>query len=571
MKRFLKNCTIRKKMVVSHGTIALLAVLVTLVGLLGINSLINRLEDMHNGPVVSTAAIGDVLYYSSDIKGGITGILTQRSNAYFDSFNEMMEADAQTISTAITTLKESLSYTNSAQAQQLTQTLEQTFTAGESVRRQIMDAMRKGDFDRATTLYGMDYRVTIQDIQTAATELKGIVDEGTTAYYDLCLRQSNAIVAVVLLMSVICLVLGYALTHIVSSLIRVPVTQIMEASKEMLQGNLSVADTITYQSNDELGQLAQSMRETLRLLHSYIAEISQTLDAVANGDLTMNPGKITEFRGDFASIKHSLSYILNNLNDTLSEINLASEQVNNGAAYISSGAQTLAQGASEQNSSVERLSIAVTDITNQINVTAQHSDTAMQTMQATAQQVQECNEQMNHMVDAMSDITQQASQIEKIVKTIEDIAFQTNILALNAAVEAARAGAAGKGFAVVADEVRSLAAKSADASQSTSDLIGGTVKAVNNGTKVLSETAQTLLHVVEGSRASAALVDEIAQAANAQADAVSEISQNIDQIAMVVHTTSSTAEQSASASEELSGQVATLNQLVKHFRLRGKL
>ena len=344
--------------------------------------------------------------------------------------------------------------------------------------------------------------------------------------------------------------------------------QLMTASDEMKNGNLSVADAITYESKDEVGKLAQSMRETLHFLHGYVEEISKTLKTVANGDLSMRPDAVTDFHGDFASIKESLSFILNNLNATLSDISTASSQVSSGAAQIASGAQALAQGASEQTSSVERLSTAVSNITDQINVTAQHSADARATVQTTTRQIQECNEQMNHMMSAMDNITQQASQISKIVKTIEDIAFQTNILALNAAVEAARAGAAGKGFAVVADEVRSLAAKSAEASQNTSVLIGGTVDAINSGTAVLSETAQTLLQVVEGSNNSATLVEQIAQAATSQANAVAEISQSIDQISNVVYTTSSTAEQSAAASEELSSQAATLNELLNQFHLR---
>ena len=172
------------------------------------------------------------------------------------------------------------------------------------------------------------------------------------------------------------------------------------------------------------------------------------------------------------------------------------------------------------------------------------------------------------MMTAMDDITEKASQISKIVKAIEDIAFQTNILALNAAVEAARAGAAGKGFAVVADEVRSLAAKSAEASQSTAVLIGSTVESVSNGTKVLAETAETLNIVVEGSRSASELASRIAQAAASQASAVTQISQSIEQISGVVNTTSSTAEESAAASQELSGQATLLSNQLEHFRLK---
>ena len=216
----------------------------------------------------------------------------------------------------------------------------------------------------------------------------------------------------------------------------------------------------------------------------------------------------------------------------------------------------------------EELSAAVTDISKQINSTAENAATAMQTSQATSEQAQLCNTQMQHMTAAMDDITAKASQISKIIKVIEDIAFQTNILALNAAVEAARAGAAGKGFAVVADEVRNLAAKSAEASKNTSDLIGGTVAAVNNGTKVLAETAESLAVVVNGSLAASELAGRIADAAASQAAAVVQISQSIETISGVVNTTSSTAEESAAASEELSGQATMLTGMLERFRLR---
>ena len=568
MQKLLHDLSLRKKMIVSHGTLGLLALLVAMIGLMSIILMLGNYTKFQEGPIASFEAVGDVLYYSSDIKGGITGVLSERSNADFHSFDKMMADDVQAIKTAVDTLKTSLAYADSADAIALVESMEQGLTSGETVRSKIMSAIQTGNFEQAGTLYRMEYRVVIEEIQTAAKELKVLVGETNDSLYHFCLKKANEAVIFILIGSVVCLFLGYLMTRVVSKCIRLPVQQLMRISEEMKNGNLSVADSITYESRDEMGRLAESMRETLKFLHGYVSEISGALETIANGDLTMNSSDVTDFRGDFASIKVSLAYILDNLNSTLYDINLASQQVNSGSIQIASGAQTLAHGASEQTSSVERLSEAVANITSQLNVTAEHSENAKQTMNATTHQVQACNEQMNHMMTAMDNITQQASQISKIVKTIEDIAFQTNILALNAAVEAARAGAAGKGFAVVADEVRNLAAKSAEASQSTSALIGGTVDAVNNGTTILAETAKTLLQVVEGSRNSAALVEEIAQAAQNQASAVAEISHNIDQITGVVHTTSSTAEQSAAASEELSGQATTLNDLLQHFRLR---
>jgi len=169
----------------------------------------------------------------------------------------------------------------------------------------------------------------------------------------------------------------------------------------------------------------------------------------------------------------------------------------------------------------------------------------------------------------MGDIDSAAGEISKVLKTIEDIAFQTNILALNAAVEAARAGAAGKGFAVVADEVRNLAGKSDEAAKSTTVLIENAINAVKNGTQIANDTAASMAGVVANAEEVTAKIDQISQASKEQADAVAQVTQGIDQISSVVQTNSATAEQSAAASEELAGQAGLLKQLVGVFKLSG--
>ena len=569
MKQLLKNFSIRKKLITSHGIIALLSVLCATLALAGIAGLISNLTTIQNDAMSCVEAAGDLMYASADMERSILGIISDGSAGHYDRLETTIDADIDTIHAAFDTLENALTAFHAEEgAGPLCAQLSQLFQESESVRSQIMAYLETGNLNAAHALYLSDYRISLNNIITSSGELKTIISTAANDYCLNALRVNNMGVMVVIILIVISLILGTYLTHIVSNSIRLPVKELMDVSSEMQEGHLSVAKNITYRSKDELGSLASSLQETLLFLHSYVQEISDVLYTVANGDLSAEEDSLRAFHGDFASIRESLAYILNHLNLTLGGIQDIAGQVNIGAVQIADGAQALAQGASEQAASVEELSSAVSDISQQINNTAANSATAMEISRSTSEKAQLCNEHMNHMTAAMDDISAKASQINKIVKDIEDIAFQTNILALNAAVEAARAGAAGKGFAVVADEVRNLAAKSAAASQNTSALIGDTVSAVNNGTRVLSETAESLAMVVDGSLSASELAGRIADAAANQATAVAQISQSIEAISNVVNTTSSTAEESAAASQELSQQAAMLSSMVERFRLR---
>ncbi|MEG2053959.1 MAG: methyl-accepting chemotaxis protein, partial [Oscillospiraceae bacterium] len=267
-------------------------------------------------------------------------------------------------------------------------------------------------------------------------------------------------------------------------------------------------------------------------------------------------------------LENSMVKIIVSLSDTLNNIHIASDQVSGGADQVSGGAQALSQGATEQASSIEELSATVAEISSQVKANAENAKSASGLSDEAGAEVEQGNQHMQKMIAAMGDISDTSSQIGKIIKTIDDIAFQTNILALNAAVEAARAGAAGKGFAVVADEVRNLAGKSAEAAKNTTALIESSITAVANGTKIADDTAKSLFIIVDKVREVTDKINEIATASAEQASAVVQVTQGLDQISAVVQTNSATSEESAAASEELSGQAQMLNDMVSKFKLK---
>lgn len=345
-----------------------------------------------------------------------------------------------------------------------------------------------------------------------------------------------------------------------------PVVNITKRMGLLAEGDLAT-DVVLAGTNDEIGMLTDSTAQTIHTLREYVNHISKLLKSIADGNLDVDTE--FEFKGEFVELGESISNIVVSLNSAFSNIKQASEQVASGADQVAGGAQELSQGATEQASSIEQLSASITDISDKVNINAKDAQLAYNLSSEAGKDVQIGNTRMQDMIGAMEEISHTSGEIRKIIKTIDDIAFQTNILALNAAVEAARAGQAGKGFAVVADEVRNLASKSAEAAKSTTVLIERSVNAVENGTKIADDTAKSLEEIVNKVAGVNGTIERIARASNDQAMAITQVTQGVDQISAVVQTNSATAEESAAASEELSGQASIMKELVDKFKLTG--
>ena len=382
----------------------------------------------------------------------------------------------------------------------------------------------------------------------------------STTYFD---------IAINLIMMVVAILLSIIVALKLANNIGRPMKACAERMRLLVEGDLEspVPEAV---SQDETGMLTESTAELVTGLSTIIHDIGYLLGELANQNLDIHTQHRDAYVGDFPSILVSMRNLKHELSDILRQINVSADQVSNASSHVSSSAQNLSQGSVEQASSVQELAARISEISNQAKNTASGALDVRQQTHHVGEGVSACNQQMQELMSAMEKIHSRSDEIGKIIKTIEDIAFQTNILALNAAVEAARAGEAGKGFAVVADEVRNLASKSAEASKNTSVLITHSTEAVQTGTEIAQHTADTLLEVVNSIQSMIGSIDQIASVSNEQSDAVSQVNEGINQITSVVQSNSATAEESAAASEQLSAEASSLKRLVEQFTFAKK-
>ncbi|MCL1982242.1 MAG: methyl-accepting chemotaxis protein, partial [Clostridiales bacterium] len=371
------------------------------------------------------------------------------------------------------------------------------------------------------------------------------------------------VIAVAVVAVAVAMFLGVYISGLISKPL-LPLTEFMKTAATTGDLSLNPKDVEVIElfgmRKDEIGNLIKSSSDFIKR----VTEISKSLEAVAKGDLTVSLVPLS----DVDTIGVSLDGMIARLNDMFVEINASTAQVSTGAKQVADGSQSLAQGSTEQASSVEQLAASLGDVSGKTNQNAEMAKEAANLSGSIKDSAEKGSTQMDNMMKAVTEINDASQSIGKVIKVIDDIAFQTNILALNAAVEAARAGQHGKGFAVVAEEVRNLAGKSAEAAKDTSGLIENSIEKANLGMAIATETAESLKEIVSGINRNAEIIAEIEVLSQEQNEAITQINIGIDQVAQVVQQNSATAEQSAAASEEMSGQSTMLTQLVSQFKLK---
>jgi methyl-accepting chemotaxis protein len=437
----------------------------------------------------------------------------------------------------------------------------QYVTEAEAARMKIIDIIKdpsKKDGKTAYELFQNDFIPTFNKIAKIMDDMNVVGDQKEALQKQTAKNiVSNAwIVLAIVLVSAIAATI--AVINILVRAILIPVTEIEEVYKEMAKGNLH--KQIHYESNDELGQMAVSIRDTNTRLTTYIEDIIDKLTRLSKGDMCLTID--LDYIGDFAVIKQSLLKTTDALNSTMLVIQASADQVNSGAGQVADASQALASGSTEQAATVEELTAAIQSVTEKAEKNTVSVRKATEYVALAGEGVYESNDHMKNLNAAMKEISQSSEEISKVTKLVEDIAFQTNILALNA-----RAGEAGKGFAVVADEVRNLAAKSAEAAKQTAELIQKSNAKVSEGEKIASQTLVLLNDVAEKAAMMDEAIKEIEADSQDQTDAIIQINQGLSQVSSVVQTNAATAEESSASSEELTAQAQILRGELAKFNL----
>jgi len=564
----MKNMKVSVKLITSFLIIAILTAIVGVVGIYGMTTINNSFDEMYELQTIPMPQLGKAIEMLQRQRASMRELIVGASVDDFD----MIDRARENADNYHAIMQENLdSYFL-------------TVRAPEAIRL----------FEEARRLYDTEFRVGFMRIYEGAKndvdaeELYTIMREYTAATnqivdnFDECLSMKidvaaaaahdassmgDMLLVVIIVVLVIAIAIAVFLALYISGLISKPLiilSTFMNKAGKTGDIALSSEDMAIIEKcakvKDEIGQTISGSSAFLK----HVTNVAGHLETIAGGDLTVEVHKLS----NADTMGKSLEQMVQNLNSMFGNIQQSTSQVSTGSKQVADGAQSLAQGATEQAASIQELSSSIADIANKTKENAEIATKTSKLSETIKESALKGSSQMDDMITAVKEINDASQSISKIIKTIDDIAFQTNILALNAAVEAARAGQHGKGFAVVAEEVRNLASKSAEAAKDTGDMIQNSMEKAEYGSNIAGETAESLKDIVTGISESSQLITEIATASEEQSLGISQINTGIDQVAQVVQQNSATAEQSAAASEEMSSQSAILEDLISQFKLK---
>lgn len=443
--------------------------------------------------------------------------------------------------------------------------LQQAVSEMEDIRAQLMELARQREKAKALVIFNGDYNNALVTVQNKLVIIGDNATQEATTQYRAARTTGIGSIILTVVLGVVSLNFSIVIRKTITKNMLRPIKQIQKASADLKAGNLDV--DITYESPDELGQLANDFKDACATLHAMVEDTGVLLDQMANGDFTISEDNKSKYVGSFVEQFESMHQLGSQMSETLEQINVASEQVAQGSGQLSCGAQALAEGATDQAGAVEELTATVENITEVANNNAAAAEKSYETVREAAEHAGQSREDLERLTEAMQRIDATSKEIQNIIGSIEDIAEQTNLLSLNASIEAARAGEAGRGFAVVAEQIGKLAGDSARAAVNTRDLLGKSLQEVENGNVITEKTVEALNQILETMNRFADTAKGSSESSREQADMLRQVEQGIEQISSVVQSNSASAEETSATSQQLSAQSDELKTLVGKFKL----
>lgn len=556
----MKDMKIGQKLTTSFKTVLimmLISVVVCITGLIYVSTSFNEFYKYYH--TITTSSLDARMSVQGAVKSVAITLLTD-DEASIERFQNDAATYIERLGTDLSTLQELYKGDQTS----ITETIEALKSAKE-YREKINAYVLDGKSDEALNVYMTEYGPTMTIVQTNMTELDEVVVDLATAAYQRSNIVDKLVIIAAVVISIVSFIVTLALSKVLIRMLKEPVEEIEKAAVEMAGGSLHVK--LDYQSEDEFGSLADSMRMLCGNISIIIDDMGKLLGGLSEGNFQVKSDCLDRYVGDYVPIFNYMKGVRDRLNETLLSINSAAGMVAEGSVQLSEGARVLAESSMEQAGAVEELTATVEDVSGMAQTNAEEAENAYKQVAAAEHEADQSQKNLLDLTDAMKGINDTSLKIQDIITTIEDIASQTNLLSLNASIEAARAGEAGRGFAVVADQIGKLASDSAQSAVNTKQLIVQCIDEIQQGNEIMAKTVQGIENVLESIKLFESVARNSSDTSRQQADMLNQIQQGIEQISVSVQTNSAAAEETSATSRELSGHADHLKGEVNKFKL----